>query len=90
VFFLGQPFQLSLKFADKARAYPSETHIRCSTLGWAPGLIHRLGWKGLPETNTLVYHENLLKKIIGFSPGVDKKIVVYLPTLFSKLDCFAN
>jgi hypothetical protein len=26
---------------NKAGAYPSETLLRCSTLGWAPGLAHK-------------------------------------------------
>ncbi len=29
----GKPFQASLVFADKARAYLSEAPFRCSTLG---------------------------------------------------------
>ncbi len=33
VFVPGKPFQPSLMFADKARAYPSEAPFRCSTLG---------------------------------------------------------
>jgi len=47
-------------FAGKAEAYRSEAPFMCSTLGLAPTLpiTIRLGWKGLPETNTLAYYEN--------------------------------
>ncbi len=37
----GKPFQPSLMFAGKARAYPSEAPFRCSTLGQARGLTHK-------------------------------------------------
>jgi hypothetical protein len=37
----GKPFQFSLMFAGKARAYPSEAPFRCSTLGYAPGLTYK-------------------------------------------------
>ncbi len=33
--------QLNLMFVGKARAYPSEAHLRFSTLGQAPGLTHK-------------------------------------------------
>jgi len=49
---LDKPFQPSLMFVGKAGAYPSESPLRCSTLGQAPALFVnlRLDWKGLPET----------------------------------------
>ncbi len=37
LFALSKPFQPSLIFARKARAYPSEIPFRCSTPGYAPG-----------------------------------------------------
>ncbi len=37
----GKLLQPSLMIASKARAYPSEAPLRCSTLGQAPGLIHK-------------------------------------------------
>ncbi len=55
---LGNPFQASLMFASKAKAYPSKETFRCFTLGWAPVLTN-IGWKGLPGTNTLDYYEHL-------------------------------
>jgi hypothetical protein len=63
-------------FACKARAYPSEAPFRCSTLGCPPALPanFRLGWKGLPGTNTLAYCENPLvmavKSFIGLAQGL--------------------
>jgi hypothetical protein len=38
MFILDSPFQSSLMFASKARAYLSEEPFRCSTLGQAFGL----------------------------------------------------
>jgi hypothetical protein len=64
VFVPGNPFQPSLMFSDKARAYPSETPFRYSTnkarLLALPTNI-RLGWKSLPGTNT-----GLLQKLIHY------------------------
>jgi hypothetical protein len=54
----GMLFQPSLMFADKAGAYQIEAPVRCSTLGLGSWLLIRLGWKGLPGTNTLAYQEN--------------------------------
>jgi hypothetical protein len=55
----GMPFQPSLMFAGKAGSYLSEVHFKCSTL-WGRHLSSptniRLGWKGLPGTNTLAYY----------------------------------
>ncbi len=68
----GKPFQPSLMFEDKAGAYASEAPSRYYTLGQASGLI-RLGWKALPETNTLPYYKNLqimaVKSFIVQAPG---------------------
>jgi hypothetical protein len=41
MFVRDKPFQSSLKLASKARAYPSEAPVKCSTLGKAPGLTHK-------------------------------------------------
>ncbi len=42
----GQSLQLSLIFASKGRAYPSEARLKCFTLGEAPVLAQniRLDW----------------------------------------------
>ncbi len=53
MFVPGKPFQLSLMFAGKAGAYPRVEHLK----GALPTNI-RLGWKGLPGTNTLAYYGN--------------------------------
>jgi hypothetical protein len=67
VFVHGTPFQPSLMFAGKARAYPSDAPFRYST-------NIRLGWKGVPGTNTLAYYKNLyltaVKSFITLAPGV--------------------
>jgi len=41
-------------------AYPREEHLKVVSLGQAPALLAniRLGWKGLPGTNTLAYYKN--------------------------------
>ncbi len=41
MFVPGKPFQPSLMFAGKARAYPIEAHFRCYTVGQVPGLSHK-------------------------------------------------
>jgi hypothetical protein len=40
-------------FESKAGAYPRVEHLKGASLG--PANI-RLGWRGLPETNTLAYY----------------------------------
>jgi hypothetical protein len=56
VFVTGRPFQprLMLVTAPWVRpgAYPRVDHLKGSLT------TIRLGWKGLPETNTLAYHKN--------------------------------
>ncbi len=42
MFFLSKPFQLNVMFASKASAYMSKAPFRCSTLGKAPDLAHKL------------------------------------------------
>ncbi len=37
----GKPFQPSVMFVGKARAYPSDVTFSCCTLGWAPGITHK-------------------------------------------------
>jgi hypothetical protein len=46
-----KPFQPSLKFAGKARAPPPVDQLK----GTAGNI--RLGWKGLPRSNALVYYK---------------------------------
>ncbi len=56
MFVPGKPFQHSLTFVSKARAYLSKEPLRLVTL---PTNI-RQGWKGLPGTNTLAYSKKFL------------------------------
>jgi hypothetical protein len=41
-------------------AYPRVKHLKDAALRYAPALPanKRLGWKGLPRTNTLAYYEH--------------------------------
>jgi hypothetical protein len=55
VFVPGKPFQPSLMFVGEARSLPYGAPEKCFT---RVGSI-RLGWQGLPGTNTLAYYENL-------------------------------
>jgi hypothetical protein len=41
MFVPGNPFQPSLRFADKARAYPSEPLSDTLLIEQAPGLTHK-------------------------------------------------
>ncbi len=47
-------------------AYPRVEHLQGASLRQAPALptIIRLGWKGLPETNTLAYYESLQRQML--------------------------
>jgi hypothetical protein len=56
--------------AGKAGAYPRVENLKGSSLGQAPTLPAniRLGWKGLPGTNTLAYYENYGRKMF-YSTG---------------------
>jgi hypothetical protein len=69
VFSPGKNFQDNTIFVGKAGAYPSETPFRCSTLSRSLALLtnNRLGWKGLPGANTLVYWTYNDRGIIGRS-----------------------
>ncbi len=60
MFVPGKPFQPNLMFAGKARAYPSEALSGAPLYGKLLALPAniRLGWKGLPGTNTQAYYEN--------------------------------
>jgi hypothetical protein len=51
-----------LMLASRAGACTNEASFRCSYLGWAPALStnNRLGWRGMPGTNTLAYCEHSL------------------------------
>jgi hypothetical protein len=76
VFVLGKHFLLSLMFVGKARSLLLSRKLEDASLGQAPALhINiRLGWKGLPGTNTVAYSENLqitaVKSFIVQAPGV--------------------
>ncbi len=53
----GNPFQPGLIFASNAGAYPREEHLKGALLWLAltlPANI-KLGWKGLPGTDTPAY-----------------------------------
>ncbi len=45
-------------------AYPRMEHLRGASLGKAPALLtsSRLGWKGLPRTNSL----NVIRKFVNY------------------------
>jgi hypothetical protein len=59
----------------RPEAYFRETHLKGASLGQAPALLTniRLGWKGLPGTNTLAYYEHSqltdVKRFITLDPG---------------------
>jgi len=63
-------------FEDKAGAYPRVEHLKSASFSQAPALPPnmRLGYKGLPGTNTLTYYENPyitdIKSFITLGPGV--------------------
>jgi hypothetical protein len=62
VFVPGKPFQPNLMFVGEARSLPkSGASERALHSGRPRPYIAniRLGWKGLPGTNTLAYYENL-------------------------------
>jgi hypothetical protein len=44
----------------RPEAYPMAQHLKRASLGQALAILTniRLGWKGLPERNTLAYYEN--------------------------------
>jgi hypothetical protein len=50
----GKPFKPNLIFAGKARAYPSETPFRCSTLGQAPQTLDFAGRAWQRQTILLI------------------------------------
>jgi hypothetical protein len=57
VFVPGKPFKPSLMFVGKAGAYLRVEPLRGASLTTL--LINiRLGWKGLPGTDTLAYYGN--------------------------------
>jgi hypothetical protein len=76
VFLPGKQLQPSLMFVSKAKAYPSETPLRCSPLGQVPRLIHK-HWPML-ERPAMDKHSSLLrtfvnyerKKVFNFETGV--------------------
>jgi len=49
-------------FAGKAAAYPSEAHLRWSTLGQAPGLTYKTRQEGLATDK----HSSLLSKGVTY------------------------
>ncbi len=61
----GKPIQPSLMFAGKARAFPSKAPFRYSTLGQAPGLIHKHQTR--LERLAKDKHFSLLRKSVNYS-----------------------
>jgi hypothetical protein len=57
VFVPGKPFQPSLMFAGKAEPTQVKKLLGAPLLALPANI--RLGWKGLPGTNTLAYYGNL-------------------------------
>ncbi len=62
MFARGKPFQPSLLFASKAKAYTSPNHLKGAPLYGRllalPTNI-RLDWKGLTGTNTIAYYRHM-------------------------------
>ncbi len=58
MFVPGKLFQPNLMCASKARAYLRGASFEHLGKLLASSASIRLGWKGLPETNTLTYSEN--------------------------------
>jgi hypothetical protein len=54
-YFLGRVVSPSIMY--KARSYSRVEHLKDASLNYAPALLEyiRIGWKGLPGTNTLAY-----------------------------------
>ncbi len=63
VFVLGKPFHPSLMFAGSDGAYPSEAGAPLLVRLLAFPTNIRLGWKGLPETNSLAYYEKFVNYV---------------------------
>ncbi len=61
---LAKPFQPSVMFVGKARAYMSKALFRCSTLWQAPGLTHK------HQTRLAILakdkHSSLLRKFVNY------------------------
>jgi len=55
MFVHGELFQPRLLLVGKARSLPMVEHLKGSSIGQTD---IRLGWKGLPWTNTLAYYEH--------------------------------
>ncbi len=55
----SKPLQHSLMSVDRPEDYPRASQLKGSSLEKAPALPTniRLGWKGLPGTNTLTYYK---------------------------------
>ncbi len=68
VFVPGKPFKPSLMFVGKTGTYPSETHLVCSTLGQAAGLIHK-NYSRL-EKLAKDKHSSLLRKFINYGENI--------------------
>ena len=68
MFVPGKLFKPSLMIVGKVGAYLSEALFRRSTLhSLALSTNIRLGWKDLPEANTLAYYEHSsIKEVKGF------------------------
>jgi hypothetical protein len=62
-------------FVDRPGAYPRVELLKGPSLRWAGATLTniRMGWKGLPGTNTLAYYEHSeiagMKGFITLGPG---------------------
>ncbi len=70
MFVIGNPLQPSPMFASKAWSYPSEVPLRRNSVVWLLALPtdNRLGWKGMPSTNTLDYYKDGCAKFYNIGP----------------------
>ncbi len=59
---LGKTFQPNLMFSGKARANPGVEYQKALHLGKILDLPTniRLGWEGLPDTNTVAYYKKFI------------------------------
>ncbi len=87
VLFPSNPFQPSLMFEGKAGADPSEVSFRCSTLGYALGLINEHQTK--LEKLASYEHSMLLLKYINYDRkkffNIGPWSIFYFSSIFSNL-----
>ncbi len=73
-------FFAKINKTNRHGAYPRVKHLKAASLGYAPALLAniRLGWRGLPGTNTQAYNENpyitAVKCLIVQTPRVLMKL----------------